>query len=89
MALGARPRAVWVMVLRDSLAMVVLGLGLGLVLWLPVQGLVRSMVFGLSTRDPVILLLATMVLALVGIVAAAFPAWRAARVDPALALRVQ
>ena len=89
MALGARPRAVWVMVLRDSLAMVVLGLGLGLVLWLPVQGLVRSMVFGLSTRDPVTLLLATMVLALVGIVAAAFPAWRAARVDPALALRAQ
>jgi ABC-type antimicrobial peptide transport system permease subunit len=87
MALGARPGAVRAMVLRDSLAMVVTGLVLGLLLWLPLQGLVRSMVFGLSTRDPATLLLAAGVLALVGIAAASFPALRAARVDPARALR--
>ena len=89
MALGARPGEVHAMVLRDSLAMVVTGLVLGILLWLPLQRLVRSLVFGLSTRDPVILLLAVGILALVGFVAASVPARRAARVDPAQALRAQ
>ena len=89
MALGAQPGKVLAMVLRDSLAMVVTGLILGVVLWLPMQGLVRSMVFGLSTRDPVTLAVAALVLGLVGFVAAAVPARRAARVDPAQALRAQ
>jgi putative ABC transport system permease protein len=89
MALGAQPGKVWAMVLRDSLAMVVTGLVLGILLWLPLQGLVRSLVFGLSTRDPVILLVAAGVLGLVGFAAASVPARRAARVDPAQALRAQ
>ena len=89
MALGARPGNVLAMVLRDSLAMVGAGLLLGLALWLPVQGLVRSMVFGLSTRDPFTLAAAALVLGLVGAAAASFPARRAARVDPAQALRAQ
>ena len=89
MALGARPGKVWAMVLRDSLAMVATGLVLGIALWLPLQGLVRSMVYGLSTRDPLTLGIAATVLALVGIAAASFPALRAARVDPASALRAQ
>src|SRR5688572_13449921 len=89
LALGARPRAVWGMVLRDSLAMVLAGLALGILLWLPLQGLVRSMVFGLSTRDPLTLAAAALVLGLVGAAAASFPARRAARVDPAQALRAQ
>ncbi|HSE51919.1 MAG TPA: FtsX-like permease family protein, partial [Gemmatimonadales bacterium] len=89
MALGARPGAVRAMVLRDSLAMVLAGLAFGILLWLPLQGLVRSMVFGLSTRDPLTLAAAALVLGLVGAAAASFPARRAARVDPAQALRAQ
>lgn len=89
MALGARPGSVLAMILRDSLAMVVAGLVLGLALWLPLQGLVRSMVFGLSTRDPLTLTAAALVLGLVGAAAASLPARRAARVDPAQALRAQ
>jgi hypothetical protein len=89
MALGARPGAVWAMVLRDSLAMVLAGLALGVLLWLPLQGLVRNLVFGLSPRDPATLLIAALILSLVGLLAAALPAWRAARVDPAQALRAQ
>jgi putative ABC transport system permease protein len=50
---------------------------------------VRSMVFGLSTRDPLTLGAAALVLGLVGVAAASFPARRAARVDPAQALRAQ
>jgi ABC-type antimicrobial peptide transport system permease subunit len=77
------------MVLRDSLGMVVIGLAVGLLLWLPVQGLVRNLVFGLSPADPATLTFAVLLLALVGILAASLPAWRAARVDPAQALRGQ
>jgi predicted permease len=89
LALGAVPWKVWRMVLLDSLGMVVVGLGVGLLLWLPVQGLVRNLVFGLSPGDPSTLTAAVLLLALVGILAASLPAWRAARVDPAKALRGQ
>ena len=89
LALGAVPWKVWRMVLRDSLGMVVIGLAVGLLLWLPVQGLVRNLVFGLSPADPATLTFAVLLLALVGILAASLPAWRAARVDPAQALRGQ
>jgi predicted permease len=89
LALGAVPWKIWRMVLGDSLGMVVVGLGAGLLLWLPVQGLVRNLVFGLSPTDPGTLSFAVLLLALVGILAASLPAWRAARVDPAQALRGQ
>jgi predicted permease len=89
MALGAQPAKVRAMVLRDSLAMVVTGLVLGVALWIPLQRLVKSMVFGLSTRDPLTLVGAVLVLGMVGVAAAWFPARRAARVDPAQALRAQ
>lgn len=87
LALGAGPSRVWRMVLRDSLGMVAVGLGLGVALWVPLQGLVRGLVYGLSPRDPLTLLFAVAVLAAVGVMAASLPAWRAARVDPARALR--
>ena len=88
-ALGALPWRVWRLVLRDSLGMVILGLLAGLALWVPAQSVLRNLVFGLSPRDPVTLGFSVAVLALVGIVAASLPAWRAARVDPASALRDQ
>ncbi len=88
-ALGAVPVSLWSLVLRDNLGVIVSGLALGLGLWVAVQGLIRSLVFGLSPGDPVTLGAATAVLALVGIVAASVPAWRATRVDPASALREQ
>lgn len=87
LALGAMPSKVWRMILRDSLGMVAVGLALGIALWVPLQGLVRNLVFGLSPRDPMTLLFAVAVLAAVGVMAASLPAWRAARVDPARALR--
>jgi predicted permease len=87
LALGAVPWKVWRMVLKDSLGMVLVGLAFGVALWVPMQGLVRNLVYGLSPRDPMTLLFAVGVLATVGVMAASLPAWRAARVDPARALR--
>lgn len=45
------------------------------------------MLFGLGARDPITLSISLVVLLLVTVIAAAAPAWRAARTDPILALR--
>jgi len=87
MALGAVPSRLWGLVLRDSLGMLALGTALGLLLWVPLQGLLRNLVFGLSPKDPATLLFAAAVLAAIGVLATSLPAWRAARVDPARVLR--
>jgi predicted permease len=87
LALGAEPSAVRRLVLRDSLGLIGAGVGLGLVILVPSVGVLRSMVFGLSPRDPTTVLTATVTLMLVGAIAGAVPAWRASRVDPASALR--
>ncbi len=87
MALGAVPSRLWGLVVRDSLGMLALGTALGLLLWVPLQGLLRNLVFGLSPKDPSTLLFAAGVLAAIGVLATSLPAWRAARVDPARVLR--
>ena len=89
LALGASPASVCWSVLRDSLGMVALGVAAGAVLWFPLFGLVRSLVFGLSPRDPVSLVLAAGLLVLVGTLAALLPAVRAARVDPVAAVKAE
>ncbi len=88
-ALGAKPGAVRWLVLRDSLAMVGLGLGLGVSLWFPAAALVRGLVYGVSPRDVVSPAAATGLLLGVGAVAGLVPAWRASRTDPVAALRAE
>ena len=48
---------------------------------------VESMLFGLKPTDPVAIVAAVLLLAIVAHVAAYLPAWKAARVDPLVALR--
>jgi predicted permease len=89
LALGAAPAKVRWLVLRDSLAMVSLGLVLGTLILIPLLGLARDLVYGFSPRDPVTPLVAASVLLAAGLVAGTVPAWRASRVDPATALRAE
>jgi ABC-type antimicrobial peptide transport system permease subunit len=77
------------LVLRETLQLVVPGLILGLVLWFPVLGLTRGLVYGLSPHDPITVFAATGILLLVALTAALIPAWRAARVDPIDAIRAE
>jgi len=51
--------------------------------------LVRSMIFGLGFADPVALLVAAALLAMVAALAGFLPAWLASRVDPMVALRYE
>jgi putative ABC transport system permease protein len=86
-ALGAHARDVLNQVLGDGLRVVAIGVAAGIVLALAGGRLVRSLLFGVEATDVSAMLLAGCSLMVVGAVAAMVPAWRAARVDPVVALR--
>jgi len=75
------------MMLRESLAVVGLGLLAGLAAAAALSRLVAAMLFGLSPADPVTHLAAASVLGAVALVASSLPALRAARLEPTEALR--
>jgi predicted permease len=87
MALGARRFDVMTMVLRDSARLVLAGLALGLIAAVLSARLVESQLFALKPTDPATLAIACAILTIAAAVAALLPAWRAARVDPMIALR--
>jgi len=78
-----------VMVMRQSLTIVLVGLAIGLALALTLTRLVTSFLFGLSPLDPWSIATASIVLILVAVLAVLLPARRAAKVDPLVALRYE
>jgi putative ABC transport system permease protein len=86
-AVGARPATIEMMFLTESLAVVGVGVALGILLAIGVTRSVASMLFGLSPHDPASIGGATATLMLVAVAATWLPARRAARIDPLLALR--
>jgi len=87
MALGATGRNVLWLVMRQSLAVVLAGVALGLLLaWFGARLLARFL-YGLTPTDPAAITLATLLLILVALLACYLPARRATRVDPLVALR--
>ena len=87
LAVGAQPRQVVGLVLRDALRMTVLGLAIGVALTFATARLLASLLFDVSATDPLLLAAAVVLLGLVALAAGWLPARRAARVDPLLALR--
>ena len=87
MSLGADPGRVMRMVLADGGAMLGLGIGLGLIGSILATRLLQGLLFGVPPRDPVTFLAVALLMALVGLLACALPALRAARVDPLVAMR--
>jgi ABC-type antimicrobial peptide transport system permease subunit len=75
------------MVLREAFWLVIIGVLVGLVVAMMTTKLVASLLFGLGPSDPLTLTLATMLLLSIAAFAGSIPAWRAARIDPVLALR--
>jgi predicted permease len=89
MALGALPADVLRMILKESLALVCLGVVLGLTGAWFASKLVAAMLYGLKATDPFTYALAACVLIAVALVAALLPATRASRVEPMKALRTE
>ena len=87
MALGAQRGDVLRMVLRETMLLVVTGLGIGLAVALATTRLIESLLFGLTATDAPTIALATLLLLAVAALAGWLPARRAARVDPLVALR--
>ena len=87
MALGAFQRDIMWLVLREVALLCAAGLTIGAVAALALARLVEGMVFGLKAGDPRVEAGAAVILAAVAVVAAWFPARRAARLDPMAALR--
>jgi predicted permease len=88
MALGADRSRVLADVLRGALAQTGVGLLIGLPAALLATGALASLLFGVTSRDPMVFAQAALVLVLATALAAVLPARRAASIDPARALRM-
>jgi ABC-type antimicrobial peptide transport system permease subunit len=73
------------MILREGL----IGAGIGLLLSVAVGKVVGSFLYKVSGADPVVFLVATILLSVISLLACYLPAHNAARVDPMVALRCQ
>ena len=89
MALGAREASVLRLVLGRSLGLIAAGIGIGLIAALGLTNLLRSLLFGVTPLDPLVLAATATLLALTALAASWLPARRAARLDPLVALRTE
>jgi predicted lysophospholipase L1 biosynthesis ABC-type transport system permease subunit len=88
MALGAAPQRVLWGVLTEALVLAAVGIAIGLPLVMGTSSLLRNMLFGVTPYDWPTVTGTVAVLGLVAILAGILPAWRASRLDPLTALRV-
>jgi predicted permease len=86
MALGGTPRDILRLVIREGLTVVGLGFAVGLAGAIALRRVVESQLYGVQPTDLAVYAGAVIVLGFVAFVACLLPAWRAARVNPALAL---
>jgi predicted permease len=88
MALGAQPRQVLGLVLKQGMLLALIGASLGILVALPVARLASGLLYGVSATDPLTYAAITLLLMSVALLACYLPARRATRIDPLVALRV-
>ena len=86
-ALGADPGSVWRMVVRSGANLLLMGVGLGLVGSVFGARLLARQIWNVSPFDPISFAAASIVLVAAGLQACVWPAWRASRTQPIVALR--
>jgi len=87
LALGGTSQRVARLVVADAVRMVSIGVGVGVIGALAAGPVVASMLFQTSPREPTSIVIAALVLIGATLIASAWPAWRAGRVNPVVALR--
>jgi putative ABC transport system permease protein len=88
-ALGASRRDVAALILRETALLLGPGIALGLMLALPGASLARTLLFGLEPFDGTTFAAAAVAQCAIALVASGFPARRAVRIEPTLALRIE
>jgi putative ABC transport system permease protein len=89
MALGAKTMDVLGMVLRQGMALALIGVAIGLAGAFALTSVIRSMLFNVSAVDPITYFSVPLLLAAAALLACLIPAFRAARVNPIVALRYE
>jgi ABC-type antimicrobial peptide transport system permease subunit len=89
MALGAEPRDIMRMVLRQSIAIVALGLAIGVAAAFAGTRAIGNLIVGIKPTDPVTFVSVIVLLSGIALVACWIPARRATRVSPLTALRYE
>jgi putative ABC transport system permease protein len=87
LALGAPASQVKNMVVRQGMALAIVGVIVGLGLALYLARFLATSLYGIQARDPVVFIGVPVILALVALIAVWLPARRASRIDPIIALR--
>jgi ABC-type antimicrobial peptide transport system permease subunit len=88
-AMGAQCENVLWLVLRETLALALLGIVIGIPSALAAARLIASMLFGLSPSDPPTIAAVSLLLLLVALFAGYLPARRASAIDPIVAMRTE
>jgi ABC-type antimicrobial peptide transport system permease subunit len=89
MALGARAGDVLGMILSGAVRVMAIGIGIGLLAAALVTRVLGSVLYGVDALDPGTFVAVPAIIAVVGILAGAVPAVRAARVDPLESMRAE
>jgi predicted permease len=89
MALGAQKSHVFQLIVKKGMALVLIGVSFGLVGAFAVTRLLASLIYGVSTTDPFIFSMVSLVLILVSVIACLIPAATALKVDPVVALKYE
>lgn len=88
-ALGASPRNVGRMIVRQGMTLVLVGVVIGVAAALALSRYMATLIYGVKTWDPTTFISVVVVLTAVALAATYFPARRASRVDPMIALRYE
>lgn len=87
MALGSSQSSVLGLVAKHGLALAAIGIVIGTAGAFALTRSMQTLIYGIAPNDPSTFAMVALVLGMVALVACGIPAWRAARIDPIIALR--